>query len=98
MTRTIIVSIVTLDGMIRIRTVRTKNRSLPRKNAGESWLVGHRKPVVPGTPEGLLLMREGAIFQFLVPAELAYGAKGFPAMDIPPDADLVYVVELIRAQ
>ena len=63
-----------------------------------SWLVGHRKPVVPGTPEGLLLMREGAIFQFLVPAELAYGEQGFPAMDIPPDADLVYVVELVRAQ
>ena len=44
------------------------------------------------------MMREGAMFQFVVPPTLAYGHRGYPAFDIPPDARLVYVVELIRAQ
>jgi peptidylprolyl isomerase len=44
--------------------------------------------------EGLPLMKEGAIYKFTVPPELGYGKPGDPP-DIPPDATLIFYIELI---
>lgn len=51
--------------------------------------------VIRGWTEGLQLMKEGAIYKFTIPPELAYGAQGAGA-DIPPNATLVFLVELVK--
>ena len=51
--------------------------------------------VIAGWTEGLQLMRTGATYQFFIPAELAYGARGVPQANIPPHAILIFTVELL---
>lgn len=50
--------------------------------------------VIPGFTEGLQLMARGGIQRLCIPAALGYGAQGAGA-DIPPNADLVFQVELL---
>jgi FKBP-type peptidyl-prolyl cis-trans isomerase FkpA len=49
--------------------------------------------VIPGWTEGVQLMRPGEEFQFVIPAELAYGANAPP--DIGPNQTLIFRVELL---
>lgn len=49
--------------------------------------------VVPGFSEGLKLMQKNARYRLCIPAALGYGAAG--TGPIPPNSDLVFLVELI---
>lgn len=53
--------------------------------------------VIAGWTEGLQLMKEGAVYEFLIPSELAYGERGAGAQ-IPPNSDLVFLVQLLSVQ
>jgi FKBP-type peptidyl-prolyl cis-trans isomerase FklB len=50
--------------------------------------------VISGWTEGLQLMKPGAIYEFVIPSAIAYGAQGRPPQ-IPPDSPLVFNVELL---
>ena len=51
--------------------------------------------VVPGWQEGIALMPVGSKYTFWIPAKLGYGEKGTPGGPIPPNATLVFEVELL---
>lgn len=52
------------------------------------------KGVIPGWTEGLQYMKEGAVYEFYIPYDIAYGPQG--RGEIPPKADLLFKVELIK--
>jgi peptidylprolyl isomerase len=52
--------------------------------------------VIPGWTEGLQLMKEGGVAIFVIPADIAYGARG--KGQIPPNSTLVFRVELLKVR
>ena len=51
--------------------------------------------IVPGFREAVLQMQRGGKYKVEIPAEKAYGASPPPGAPIPPNADLVFDVELV---
>jgi FKBP-type peptidyl-prolyl cis-trans isomerase len=48
-----------------------------------------------GLEDGVVGMKEGGVRELVVPPELGYGEDGYPP-DIPPGAELMFEVELLR--
>ncbi len=63
----------------------------------EPGLPAQFKPsaLVPGWTEALQLMREGDHWQVVIPAQLAYGARGAGDGAIPPNQSLVFDLQLV---
>ncbi|KAB2814159.1 peptidylprolyl isomerase [Phaeocystidibacter luteus] len=51
--------------------------------------------VIPGWDEGIMLLKEGERAKFVIPSELGYGSRGAGGV-IPPNATLVFEVELVQ--
>jgi FKBP-type peptidyl-prolyl cis-trans isomerase len=52
--------------------------------------------LIPGWTEALELMKEGDHWQLVIPANLAYGARGAGNGVIPPNQVLVFDLELVK--
>ena len=51
--------------------------------------------MIEGWDEGILLLNEGDKARLVIPSDLAYGSQGAGGV-IPPNAALVFDVELVR--
>lgn len=56
-----------------------------------------QKQLMPGWDEGIALLRKGEKAKFIIPAELALGAAGYPPI-IPPNSDLVMDIEMLNVK
>eukprot|EP00924_Labyrinthula_sp_SR-Ha-C_P005659 snap_masked-scaffold_14-processed-gene-1.18-mRNA-1 protein AED:0.40 eAED:0.40 QI:0/-1/0/1/-1/1/1/0/378 len=63
--------------------------------ASNKVISGDVSSLVPGLKEGIQFMRTGEIFQFFVPAKLAYGSVGMEGK-VEPDADIIFFIHLVE--
>ncbi|EPY36482.1 peptidylprolyl isomerase [Strigomonas culicis] len=52
--------------------------------------------VIKGWDEGMLQMSVGETAELLMTGDYAYGPRGFPAWGIPPNASLLFEIEMLK--
>lgn len=52
--------------------------------------------VIRGWDEGMMQMCVGETSELLMTSDYAYGARGFPAWNIPPNASLLFEIEMLK--
>jgi FKBP-type peptidyl-prolyl cis-trans isomerase FkpA len=51
--------------------------------------------MLPGFTEGVLQMQKGGKYELFIPSDKAYGASPPPGAPIPPNADLMFEIEVV---
>jgi FKBP-type peptidyl-prolyl cis-trans isomerase len=64
-----------------------------QRNEPISFPLGQRR-VIKGWDEGIALLKKGSAAKLVIPSDLAYGSRGAGGV-IPPDATLIFEVELV---
>ena len=64
-----------------------------KRNEPISFPLGKGR-VIKGWDEGIALLKKGSVAKLVIPSELAYGSRGVDGV-IPPDATLIFEVELV---
>ncbi|KNH04362.1 deoxyribonuclease tatD [Perkinsela sp. CCAP 1560/4] len=54
--------------------------------------------VIRGWDDGLLSMQKNESARLHLTSDVAYGAKGFPAWGIPPNAELIFDIDLLNVR
>ena len=63
-----------------------------------AWKYSPEEGLIAGFKEALLFMKVGDRVRVFIPSALAYGKEGFGNGVIPPDADLVFEIEIVDAE
>ena len=63
-----------------------------------TWQYSPEVGLIAGFKEALLSMKVGDKIRVFIPSALAYGKEGFGNGVIPPDADLMFEIEIVDAQ
>ena len=63
-----------------------------------AWQYSPEVGLIAGFKEALLSMKVGDRVRVFIPSALAYGKEGFGNGVIPPDADLMFEIEIVDAQ
>ena len=83
---------------VHYRGLLLDGRVFDNSYANDEPLKFNLKRVIKGWTEGLQWMPSGSVFVFLIPAELAYGERGGGAGAIPPNATLIFEIELFKVK
>ncbi len=83
---------------VHYRGLLLDGREFDNSYANDEPLKFNLKRVIKGWTEGLQLMPSGSVFVFLIPPELAYGERGGGAGAIPPNATLIFEIELFKVK
>ena len=88
---------VKYTGKLADGTVFDQSQALPFPTGGiiPDGMPMQVSGVVPGFSEALQKMQKGGKYLVRIPADKAYGASPPPGAPIPPNADLVFEVELV---